>query len=123
LRGFGERLIPAAEQLARPRKEGLAGVGQCDRAAVASEQRESQVSLEQPDLFGERRLGDVQQLGGVREVQLLGDGDEVPQVAQMHLHSRWLLEQILDMIPADSYGRYAAIRDGPWNGRRSCAEG
>jgi hypothetical protein len=39
------------------------------------------VGFERLDRLAQRRLADVQALGGAREVQLLGDGDEVAQVA------------------------------------------
>lgn len=40
------------------------------------EQLDAQIPLEQLDLLAERRLRDVQPLGGPPEVQFLGDGDE-----------------------------------------------
>ncbi len=36
------------------------------------------------DLLGERRLGDVLARSGAGVVLLLGDGDEVAQLAQFH---------------------------------------
>ena len=41
-------------------------------------------ALQLPDLLRQRRLRDVQAGGGAAEVPLLGDGDEVPQMAQLH---------------------------------------
>ena len=38
LGAFGERVLPGAQELARARKEGLAGTGQRDRAPVALEE-------------------------------------------------------------------------------------
>ena len=38
------------------------------------------------DVPGQHGLGDVQALGGATEVQLFGDGDEVPQLAQVKIH-------------------------------------
>jgi hypothetical protein len=41
------------------------------------------------DLLGQRRLGHVQTGRRAAEVPLLGDGDEVPQMAQLHvIHTR-----------------------------------
>jgi hypothetical protein len=51
----------------------------------------------------------VQRLRGAREVQLVRDGDEVPQVPDVHVHSRWLLEQILDTILVGSYARSLVV--------------
>ena len=44
------------------------------------------LDLEPADLPRERRLGDVQALGGAAEVQLLGDRDEVAQLPQGRFH-------------------------------------
>ena len=44
--------------------------------------------LQQPDLLAQRRLADMQALGSAGEMQLLGDGDEVTQVAQLHVSYR-----------------------------------
>ena len=40
--------------------------------------------LELADLLAERRLGHVQPLRRAAEVQLLGDGDEVAKVSELH---------------------------------------
>jgi hypothetical protein len=53
----------------------------------AFEELEAEVALELPDLLGERRLGNVQALGGASEVELFGDGHEVAQIAQVRVHS------------------------------------
>jgi hypothetical protein len=44
-----------------------------------------QLVLERPDLAGQHRLGDVQRVGGPAEVQMLGNGQEVPQLAQVQV--------------------------------------
>lgn len=72
------------------RQERLAGRGQCGALSVAFEQRQAQILLEAADLLGHRGLGDEQALGGPGEVQLLGDGLEVPQRTQMNVHARML---------------------------------
>jgi hypothetical protein len=36
------------------------------------------------DLLAERGLGDSETLGGAPEMQLLGDGDEIAEVAKLH---------------------------------------
>ena len=43
-------------------------------------------ALEPTHLLAQRRLGDADALGGAAEVQLLGDGDEVAQVPEVHIH-------------------------------------
>ena len=55
----------------------------------ADEQRRPEARLECLDLLRERRGGDVQSLGRAAEVELLGDGDEVAQLAQFHCAQRY----------------------------------
>ena len=43
-------------------------------------QRQSQLGFERLDLLRERGLRDIETLGCAREIQLLGDGQEVPEV-------------------------------------------
>ena len=72
---------------ARVREQRLAGGRQPDRAAVAQEHPLAELGLEPPDLLADGRLGDPQPLGRTREVRLLGDGDEVGELAELHLAS------------------------------------
>ena len=51
---------------------------------MAHEQRGVDLAFERPDLLAERRLLDVQLLGGARDVALVSDGDEIAEVAQFH---------------------------------------
>src|SRR5262245_43430058 len=48
------------------------------------EQGDAQLLLQLPDLLTQGRLRDAQAGGGAAEVQLLGDGQEVAQVAELH---------------------------------------
>jgi hypothetical protein len=50
------------------------------------EELAAELRLEAPDLRGERGLGDVEPLGAAAEVQLLGDGQEVPEMPELELH-------------------------------------
>ncbi len=52
--------------------------------AGALQQRDPELSFEPGDRAGQRRLGHLQTLSGLPEVQFLGDGDEVPQLAYLH---------------------------------------
>ena len=70
---------------------------QCEAAAkhfgvtalrdVSVEQFDAQLGLELSDLLRQRRLGHVKPRGRPAEVTFLGDGDEVAEVAQIHMHS------------------------------------
>ncbi len=74
-----------ASRISRARtQEHGPGRGQLDLALVAQQQRRADLLLELADLLAQRRLGHVQALRGTAEVQLLGDGDEVAQVAELH---------------------------------------
>ena len=74
-----------ASRISRARiEEPLAGRGQLDLALVAQQQRRADLLLELADLLAQRRLRHVQALGRAAEVQLLGDDDEVAQVAELH---------------------------------------
>jgi hypothetical protein len=48
---------------------------------IASEQAKSMLFFDLSDLSAERRLGEVQSEGGLREVQLFGQDDDCVQVA------------------------------------------
>lgn len=62
-------------------EEHLTRAGERDAAAVAFEQGDAKASLELLDRPRQRRLGDAEPLGRPAEVQLLGDRDEVPELA------------------------------------------
>jgi hypothetical protein len=78
----------------RGEREDLAGVREqrpsrgreLDVAAVAHEQSHPEGAFKGLDLLRERRRGDVETLGRTAEVQLLGDSDEVAQLAKLHRH-------------------------------------
>jgi hypothetical protein len=79
--GVGEALLQPDQGASYILQEDLPGLGQLDPAPVALEQRDPQLVLELGDLPAESGLGDVEALGRPPEVELLGDGDEVAQVA------------------------------------------
>ena len=62
----------------------LARGRQFDPSGAPGEEADLEFALQLPNLLGERRLRDVQSLGGPAEVQFLGDRAEVPQVTQFH---------------------------------------
>ena len=78
---------PELERLEDPRacdEEGLAGGRQLDPPARPIEEREAELGLEGLDLPAQRRLRDVRRARGAPEMALLGDGDEVAQVPELH---------------------------------------
>jgi hypothetical protein len=71
----------AVEQGAGLVEQHLTRAGQRDTAAVALQQGDAKAPLELLDRPGQWRLGDAEALGGPAEVQFLGDGDEVSELA------------------------------------------
>ena len=66
------------------RDEQLAGVGDRNAARRALDEREADLLLQPADLLGQCGLSDVLTSGGAREVALLGERDEVAQLAEFH---------------------------------------
>ena len=90
----GERVPGAArgEGDIGGRGEGAAGVlddrgrAACDahRTALALEHPDAQFLLELEDLAAEGRLTDVAGRGGPAEMAVIGDGDDIVQVSEVH---------------------------------------
>src|SRR4051794_31478973 len=80
--------VGGAQHAARLLEQRTARGGQRDAALRAVEEPDAELLLELADLLADRRLGDVEPLRGAAEVQLFGDGDEVPEMAEFH---RWAL--------------------------------
>jgi hypothetical protein len=78
------QVIGLLEQRADVREQLRTGRGEGDGPAVAVEKRHAKVPFERLDLLGQRRPSDQQPGRGPAEVQLLGDGDEVSELAQLH---------------------------------------
>jgi hypothetical protein len=76
------RLGLGREDGPRMLEERAARVGQSDAVAGSDEERDAELALELADLLRERWLSDVQPRGRPSEVQLLGDGDEVAEMAE-----------------------------------------
>jgi hypothetical protein len=71
------------EQTARFGQQRGAGTGERNAAPVAVEQRRTEQLLERKDRLLQRRLRHVKARGGAAEMELLGDGDEIAQLAQL----------------------------------------
>jgi hypothetical protein len=80
--------VEARDDRAGLGQEQPAGLGQLDAAVGAVEQPRADRFLQRADLLAERWLGDAEPFGGAAEVQFLGDGDEIVQLAQFHGLSR-----------------------------------
>jgi hypothetical protein len=76
--------VQVGEDRPRVAQERRAGRCRLHAPARAREELGPELVLQQPDLVAQRGLRHVQPLGRPAEVQLLGDGDEVAQVAELH---------------------------------------
>ena len=77
----GDGVVRLVEEATGQVDEEAARFGQLHAAAGAIQELDAELLLESPDLLAERGLGDVLSLGRPSEVQLLGDGEEVAQLA------------------------------------------
>ena len=97
----GDRLVEVGEQLPRAVEQRAAGDGQLDAVRRAPQQLAPEQPLERADLAAERGLGEVQARGGPIEVELLGDGDERPQVPDLDALRRLGEREYLSAHPAE----------------------
>ena len=77
-----QRIGHAVEGVAQIGQQRLAFAGDLEPARAAHEQRHAEPLLERLHLVADRRLGDVQLLGGVRETCVTGGGLEGAQRIQ-----------------------------------------
>src|ERR1051325_2359520 len=82
--GGGDRHVHLTQGQASFLKESRARRCQLDLAACAPQERDFDRSFEHADLLTERRLGDVEAAGGPAEIEFFGDGDEGPELADVH---------------------------------------
>ena len=62
-----------------------AGIGELDAAGAPDQQLRADFMFQISDLTAERWLGRMQPpLGGDSQAALLGDGDEIPKMPQLH---------------------------------------
>ena len=81
---LGQRVaVFQLHQLDAPRQH-LAGLGQRDAGRQALEQRHADGLLQLPDAARQRRLTDIERLGGGRDVPLLDHAEEMTQQPRMH---------------------------------------
>ena len=79
-------LVLAGDRRTRLGQERLAGVGQADAAGVTFEELDAELRLELGDRVRESRLGDVQARRSARDLPLLGDREEIAQLASLEAH-------------------------------------
>ena len=85
--GLFDGFVHPGEDRAGFGQEGAAGLGQRHPAAVAQEQAHVHFAFELADLLAQWRLRHAQPLGRAAEVQLVGDGDEIAQMAEFDRHA------------------------------------
>ena len=82
--GGAHGLVGGPQQAAAVFQEHPARRGQRDVVPVALQQRRADLLLQLADLHAQGGLGDVEAFRCPAEVQFLGRGDEVTEVAQFH---------------------------------------
>ena len=88
------RALELRDDAARLLEEAGALGGELDPPAAAREQRHAEPLLERADGARQRRLRDVQRLGGAAEMQPLGHRHEIPQLPQIRqIHTHRVLQQ------------------------------
>lgn len=75
--GLGQHPVRILQQLAPFRCE-------CHSPAGAVEQLHAEVPLQSQDVLAQGRLGDEELRGRATEMKVLGDGDEVPKLTELH---------------------------------------
>ena len=80
----GADRVRPRDDLARPLEHRRARLGQLDAGARAAQQREPELGLELPDRSRDRRLREMQLLGGEREGPGVDHLDESAQLAELH---------------------------------------
>jgi hypothetical protein len=81
---FGCRGVHLCQHLAGTEQEPLPSGRELDPAGRPDQELDADLGLELLDLLRQRGLGDVEPLGRAAEVALLGHGDVVAQVTQLH---------------------------------------
>jgi hypothetical protein len=83
------RAVDLGERPPRPLEQSGSGWCQLDTPGRSNDERDPKLTLEVADSTRQRRLRHVQTLCGAAEVELLRDGDEVPQLPQFdrYIHS------------------------------------
>src|SRR3984893_16319948 len=81
---FSDRGIAIFQNPPGINQKRLAGRGESHAFAASLEQIYSEFAFKVMDLLAERRLRNVQPIGGVGEVQLLSCSDEVFKMAELH---------------------------------------
>jgi hypothetical protein len=79
-------VVNLLEYVARLEKE--LGTRRCkpgETVSLSRKQAEAHLLFEPGDLFGERRLRDLQPICGATEIQLLGDDDEIPEMPKLNI--------------------------------------
>jgi len=88
LPGLRNGVFHRVENAPRQRQQGVAGGRALHSTAPTGEQGHAELGFQRLDLLAQRRLRDVQALRGSGEVALFGHGDEVAQMAQVHIENR-----------------------------------
>jgi hypothetical protein len=81
---LGDRTVEGRQHVPGFEREGGPRLGQRDHPARTLEQRDAELLLEPADGLRQRGLRQMQARCSAPEMQLLADGDEVPEVSKLH---------------------------------------
>jgi hypothetical protein len=82
-----DRIAPAlrgGKRCTGVREQRLAGLRQPRRATIATKENLAELALEATDLRADRGLSHQQPSRGTRELTLVGNGDKVCELSQLH---------------------------------------
>ena len=81
---LGVQAVDLGEHALRVAEDDAPLGGELHLPARAPEDLDAELGLEPPDLLRDRRLGEVQLLGGLRERPVAGDGGDGAKVTELH---------------------------------------
>ncbi|HUO66140.1 MAG TPA: hypothetical protein VMV37_01305 [Gammaproteobacteria bacterium] len=110
------RMLDAVQNILRLAEKYSSGVRQRDVVAAAIEQLDADGSLEPPDLLAQRGLCRTNSCRRAREIQLFGDGHEVPQMPELDAGGEARFADV-DRERSAELARVSSQFEEPW---RSC---
>src|SRR5205823_2989842 len=94
--GGGPGVVCGRENGAGAGEQLLSGLSQVDASPVAHKQLNAELMLQRTDLRAQWRLRDMQPRGRPCKIEILGDGDEVAKVAQLHAANPYIERIVID---------------------------
>jgi hypothetical protein len=74
------------------------GLGQLNAAGLAAKELDIEFQLDRLDPLAERRLLHAEPLGSPRDMSLFRDGDELPEMSELHSHIQYHMNYALFIL-------------------------